>query len=226
MSHYDKKYFDWQKNIGEFAGLVNRFFFMPFMDEKKNVLDYGCGGGYLLKNLPGAEKIGYEINLSAHETIKANGITPKSSFDEIPDHWADIVISNSVLEHVHHPLTELKKLYDKVKPGGLLVFVVPHEIFMEFREDDVNQHLYTWSEMCLGNLFKLAGYKVLKVETIYYRWPIIIYPRVYKWLGEKRFVKVSKFYARYLHYWVLKFRPVYRHYGIVRYIRIVAQKNA
>ena len=39
------------------------------------VLDFGCGGGYLLHNLTCAEKAGIEVNPAAIEDARAKGLT-------------------------------------------------------------------------------------------------------------------------------------------------------
>lgn len=44
-SNYDKKYFDWQKTIGEFGGKANLFKFEDNIKNTDTVLDFGCGGG-------------------------------------------------------------------------------------------------------------------------------------------------------------------------------------
>ena len=46
--HYDEKYFSWQKLVGQFGGEANKIKFDNFIKENQKVLDFGCGGGYLL----------------------------------------------------------------------------------------------------------------------------------------------------------------------------------
>ena len=48
-NYYNDKYFDWQAPIGEFGGWANLTKFQPFIHNDFNVIDFGCGGGYLLK---------------------------------------------------------------------------------------------------------------------------------------------------------------------------------
>ncbi len=72
--HYDSKYFKWQSSIGEFGGWANMSKFTEYINRDDVVLDFGCGGGYLLNNLSCKEKHGIEINESAAEIAKKNGI--------------------------------------------------------------------------------------------------------------------------------------------------------
>ena len=60
--HYNKSYFDWHSLIGEFGGWANQSKFLPWADKTKTVLDFGCGGGWLLAALPAFERYGVEVN--------------------------------------------------------------------------------------------------------------------------------------------------------------------
>ena len=50
-NHYDDKYFVWQASIGEFSGWADLPKFKNYISKTDDVLDFGCGGGYLLKRL-------------------------------------------------------------------------------------------------------------------------------------------------------------------------------
>ena len=51
MIGYSKEYFDWQKNLGELGGLYDTYKYLPYIKKDDYVLDFGCGGGYILKSL-------------------------------------------------------------------------------------------------------------------------------------------------------------------------------
>jgi SAM-dependent methyltransferase len=192
---YGKDYFDWQKDIGAFGGVANRFLFSPFLDLNDTLIDFGCGGGYLLKNLECLKKVGIEVNPCAIAQAMEFGIKVYDDISAVPDDFATIVISNHALEHLGSPLEVLKHLKSKVKKKGRLVFVVPHEGPKgTWKSNDINQHLYTWNPMTLGNLFSAAGYKVTKVEIIRHAW-YPSYARIYQVFGERVFHAVSKLTA-------------------------------
>jgi SAM-dependent methyltransferase len=169
-SHYNEAYFEWQKKSGSFAAEANRLKFLEFASEDLRILDFGCGGGYMLKGLPAKEKLGIEINPSARQQAEKNGVKTVSTISEVEDHWADLVISDHALEHVDAPLKTLIDLKKKVKPNGKVVFYVPCEnIDMPYDPQDHNQHLYSWGPQSFGNLFKLAGYNILSSEPFFHK---------------------------------------------------------
>ncbi len=171
-THYDGRYFDWQAPQGEFGGWANQSKFRDHISSNSKVLDFGCGGGFLLKNLKCGKRVGVEVNPAAVETARKNGVEVFTSVADVPDEYVDVIISNSALEHTLQPLEELKSLYRKLQVGGKIVFVVPCEsISLSYRPDDVNHHLYSWSPMCLGNLFSEAGFSVIESKAYIHKWP-------------------------------------------------------
>ena len=198
--HYNEDYFDWQKPIGEFGGWANKTKFIKYIAKEHIVMDFGCGGGFLLKNIECKKKIGVEINPSAAETARQNGLYVYSKSDEVDDDSIDVIISNNALEHTHYPLDELKKLYKKLKTGGKIIFVVPCEnISYKYKPNDINQHLFSWSPMCIGNLFTLAGFNVIESLPYIHKWP----PRHEKIakLGRKLFELACRIYGQYERTW-------------------------
>jgi len=196
MTHYDEKYFDYYKPIGEFGGWANLTKFSEFISLDDNVMDFGCGGGYLLAKLNCKGKIGIEINDIAREEASRLGITTVATVEDTPDRWADVIISNSVLEHVPHPLQALEELHSKLRPGGLIVFVTPCEsIYMRYTVGDLNHHLYTWSPSNLGNLFKEAGFEIIESKPYLHRWPPRIYRHIARYGGRKLFELSCNFYG-------------------------------
>ncbi len=64
-SYYDEKYFTWQNSVGKFGGWANLTKFDSHIEEDHKVLEFGSGGGWLLRNINCAEKIGVELNDAA-----------------------------------------------------------------------------------------------------------------------------------------------------------------
>ena len=198
------------KPLGEFGGWANLTKFLPFLSPDNEILDFGCGGGFLLKNIACRKKVGVEINKTAAETARENGVEVYNIIDDVPDNYVDVIISDNALEHTHYPFDELKKLYTKLRKKGRIIFVVPCEnITYKYLPNDINQHLFSWSPMCIGNLLTLAGFSVIESKPYIHKWP-------------PNYIKVAKFGGRML------FELSCRIYGQIKrewfQVRIIGEK--
>jgi len=189
---YNREYFDWQRTVGEFGGKANQFKFVSHIKAVDIILDFGCGGGFLLKNLDCRRRIGVEINPAAALIAAENGIECHASLDKVPDESVDLVISNHALEHVGNPLEMLQELRKKLVPNGKIVIVVPCEATtLPFNPEDINQHIYTWNPQLLGNLAQQAGFKVIEVSALYHKWPAN-FVKLQRWFGWSFFHLISR----------------------------------
>lgn len=169
--HYDADYFAWQnQHIGVKTRIkVTRF--APYIRPTDTVLDFGCAGGGMLAALPGARKIGVELNDVARESAeREHDIEAYKNLADVPDAIADVVVSNHTLEHIAHPYAALVQLRPKLKPDGTLVLVLPIDDWRaqpRWYPGDINRHLYTWSPLNLGNLLEEAGFAPQEVRVIH-----------------------------------------------------------
>ncbi len=194
--HYDEKYFAWQAPMGEFGGWANLTKFNDYISESDDVLDFGCGGGYLLKTIQCQKKVGVEINPNAAAIAKKNGVEIYLRVEDLPDDYVDVIISDNALEHTLNPLQELKALYRKLRKGGKIIVVVPCEsISYTYKPNDINHHLYSWSPMCLGNLFTEAGYSLIESKPYIHKWPPN-YQLIAKYGGRGLFEILCRIYGR------------------------------
>jgi SAM-dependent methyltransferase len=194
--HYDKNYFAWQVAQGEFGGWANQSKFAEYISTNSRVLDFGCGGGFLLKGIKCNKKVGVEVNPSACEVAKQNGLEVFSSVEEMPDEYVDVIISDNALEHTLQPLNELKSLYKKIILGGKIILVVPCEsISYSYKPNDINHHLYSWSPMCIGNLLTEAGFSVIESKPYISKWPPK-YEFIAKLTGRRLFELLCNIYGR------------------------------
>ena len=203
--YYNADYFDWQKNIGSFGGWANRHKFINSVKKGDTVIDFGCGGGFLLKNLECERRIGIEPNLSAAVSVKNLGIehflSPSDALNNIGEGIADAIISNHALEHTLNPLEEIKTLRRLLKTGGIIHFVVPCDaISYKYNPRDINKHLFSWSPQNLGNLFTEAGFSVTYARPHIHKWPPF-YAKIAKVGGESIFHLICRIYGHIERSW-------------------------
>jgi SAM-dependent methyltransferase len=169
-----KEYFAWQSGPGLFGGRIISHTFRHLIKPSDSVLDFGCGGGFLLKNLECARRIGIEINPIARDYATEMGIDCYGDTQSVPNGIADVIISNHALEHVPYPIGALRELHSKLKPNGLLAVCVPIDNWRRQRRynpNDQNHHLHTWTPLSFGNTLAEAGYEVLSIYARISAWP-------------------------------------------------------
>ncbi len=182
-SHYDSAYFTWQRGSGQIGGWALVPVFGPFVRPSDAVVDFGCGGGYLLAALQCRERVGIDINPAARAEASGRLDGVYATVGELPESWADVVITNHALEHCERPLDELRALYSVLRPGGRIVVVVPCEsVGHRYTATDRNRHLYSWSPMALGHLVRAAGFKLETAEPFLKKWP----PKPHLWTSAPR----------------------------------------
>lgn len=193
--HYDENYFMWQRTVGEFGGKANLFKFEKYIGKNDDVLDFGCGGGFLLKNIcTSGKKCGVEINPYARECAIENGAEVYERLSDMKDDSVDVIISNHALEHVENPWEIIREFKRVCRKGGKVIVVVPHETSIKVNLEDRDMHLYTWTPQNLVNLFRTCGYEILEFGRIFHKWPKF-YVGIQKIFGWNIFHKLCKLYS-------------------------------
>ena len=193
---YDETYFKRQAPHGKIQGQANLFKFADYINAKFQVVDFGCGGGFLLDAIVAADKIGIEINPTAVTCAKSLGISkvyPDTS--AVESNWADVIVSDHAMEHVEEPAKTLREFYRILKPGGKIIIVTPYDsVSKKFSENDRDFHLFSWNPATAGNLAKACGFRIIEAKEIVHRWP----PKwelIWRKLGEGAFHTISKLYG-------------------------------
>lgn len=161
--HYDADYFAWQDHGMAVKVRYKALRFAPHVQPDDVVLDFGCAGGGLLRELNCFRKLGVEINDVARQSAATSGVETFATLEEVPAGVADVVISSHTLEHIPDPFEALKQIQRLIKPGGKLVLLLPIDDWRrgrKYRPGDINHHLHTWTPLLLGNLLSEAGYTV------------------------------------------------------------------
>jgi SAM-dependent methyltransferase len=194
-AHYDADYFTWQNHLADFKATLKARRLAPYVQPTDTVIDFGAAGGAMLASLPGAVKIGVEINDVARAAAARDfGLDMRKALDEVPDETADVIVSNHTLEHLSSPFDALRQLRPKLKPEGRLVLVLPIDDWRArdsrtWRPDDINRHFYTWTPMNLGNLLDEAGFEPRELRIIH-RTTMRFTDRV-MWLPDWAFDKLA-----------------------------------
>ncbi|MBU1626419.1 class I SAM-dependent methyltransferase, partial [bacterium] len=149
------------------------------------LLEIGSGGGLFLLE---ANKNGYVVYGIELNPIQAEYIRNELGFECV--HYPlseglfdnikfDIIYHCDVLSHFYNPVSEFKKMHDKLNDDGLLIFEtgnlgdVSEKYFKRYTHFQYPDHLFFFSEKSIEKLLLQTGFGVIK----FYRYSIV--PQLY-----------------------------------------------
>ncbi|MGB7293168.1 MAG: class I SAM-dependent methyltransferase [Thermodesulfobacteriota bacterium] len=127
--------------LGDLINILTKF----EIPKTAQILDAGCGGGYMIHELYGkgyeniwgfdASKSGIEVSQNSFPEIKDRfrihdayeNLLP----DSFPDRNYDLVISVEVIEHLYSPKKYLENINRWLKLGGYLVITTPYHGYLK-----------------------------------------------------------------------------------------------
>ncbi len=157
-----RPYTDYPKKLC--GHLFDKFQLLPGM----SLLEAGCGRGEFLKNFRefGIKVFGVDISGEAQAFLP--DVTVKTSDIEkegIPydDACFDIVFSKSFIEHLYYPDCYMKEAFRVLKPGGMLITLVPDwESNYKIYFDDYT-HRKPFSIVSLEDIYRIFGFEGVSV---------------------------------------------------------------
>lgn len=167
-------YWTFQEPIGRVVAERDRWKIEPFLTGSERLLEFGCGGGFLLERLPARQRIGIEINDAPRQSALQRGLDVRRSLEDVEPGWADVVWSHHALEHVLTPYEILTDLQRTLRPGGQLRLVLPIDDWRLHRHasaPDINGHLWTWTPLLIHNLLHEIGFVDVGTTVKPYSWP-------------------------------------------------------
>ena len=116
----------------------------------QTLLDVGTGEGGILKYFIDLCKSVSAIEPQGHsrESLIKMGYDVKKDADSFEDESFDIATLFHVFEHLTDPITELKNVLKKVRPGGKVVLEVPHakDLLLQHFNIESFKNFTFWSE--------------------------------------------------------------------------------
>jgi 2-polyprenyl-3-methyl-5-hydroxy-6-metoxy-1,4-benzoquinol methylase len=107
---------------------------------EKTLLDIGCGNGALAASLAarGADVVGIDVSESgiglARQNHPASQWLVMSAYDDLRSRLGrefDFVVGLEVIEHLFDPRLFLRRTFQALKPGGLLVLSTPYHGYLK-----------------------------------------------------------------------------------------------
>lgn len=96
--------------------------------QEGRVLDFGCGGGFLLSFLrdQGWSAIGYDVGPAALQSCREQGFSVVSDLHDIDDASVSAVVMSHVVEHLEDPGSTLHHLKRLLAPRGRVFIATPN----------------------------------------------------------------------------------------------------
>ncbi|MDQ7815018.1 MAG: class I SAM-dependent methyltransferase [Patescibacteria group bacterium] len=146
-----------------------------FLSADSKVLEIGCGYGFFLKRIKdecGAQVFGVEPSeVSGKFAAEEYGI---EVFHGLLDDYLsqadgrkfDMIIMHHVLEHISEPVAALKRLTQKLSPGGKFYIVVPNVTELQEPVEAFFQypHVVSYSPWSLNHALNLSGLKTISLN--------------------------------------------------------------
>jgi SAM-dependent methyltransferase len=151
--------------------LLRRWLPPPPADQRRRILDVGCGTGAMLPLLQEFGDVeGLECSSDALDYCRSRvgdavplhqGLLP----DGIPaGHCYDLVTAFDVIEHIPDEVEALRAMRQALQPGGTLLCTVPAFMFLWGPHDDINHHYRRYTRALLVKQLSRAGFKVRRVS--------------------------------------------------------------
>ncbi len=99
------------------------------LPKRGRLLDFGCADGYFLELArdDGWKIAGVEVSESqAAEVARRMSVPVSTSLDTLPPVLFDAVTMWEVVEHLPQPVAELRRLRERLCPGGILMLSTPN----------------------------------------------------------------------------------------------------
>lgn len=166
-----KKYEEVESHHWWFRGrrvIIFDFLKKNFSDSDCRLLDFGCNTGFLVGELQklGINAFGIDMSKGAIEFGVKRG-TKNLFLGEgcalFEDNYFDVVLALDVIEHIKDHEGVIKDMCRVLRPGGILVIMVPAFMFMWGIQDEVAHHFRRYSKSELKNLALSNGFEMCRI---------------------------------------------------------------
>lgn len=148
-----------------------------------NVLDLGCGTGEFLAHLSqqGYAVHGVEVSERARLAARSKGLPVEADLARLPEELGfDVITLWHVLEHLADPRATLATLFNKCRPGGLLVIAVPDNASWDaahygshWAAWDVPRHLSHFRRPHIHRLLQETGFELIATRPMWLDAPYV-----------------------------------------------------
>lgn len=129
-----------------------------------NMLEIGCGQGFVLEQFPIEDKYGIEPSKEASTRASTKANIRNIGYDQISDEEKyDLLFSYCVIEHIEHPNLFLQKTKNILAEKGVMIIALP--IQDKFNYDLLfMDHLYHFTHKNFTKMLNIHGFEIVNYE--------------------------------------------------------------
>lgn len=169
---------------------IIQYLFKKYLNKKDSqVLEIGCGTGYVLKGLqnafPDFQLTGSEIHLEGIKFAKER--LPNATFIQLDatnmpfENSYDAIGSFDVLEHIEEDEKVIHEVFKALKPNGLFFVTVPQHQWMWSINDDIAYHKRRYSRKELNQKLLKSGFEIVYISSfVFMLFPFMYVSRFFK----------------------------------------------
>jgi len=150
--------------------------------EGRRLLDFGCGGGFLLRGATEAhwDAFGFDVGPRALASCRSQGLTVTDNLKDYSSSSFDVMFLNHVFEHIADPPALLRTCRNLLRQSGKLFIAVPNlaglraRLSLGFLSRNFNVdercrafpiHLFYFTPHTLKQMLEGNGLRVVAIET-------------------------------------------------------------
>jgi len=158
------------------------------MKSGMKILEPGCGRGEFLKVFKGLgmDAVGLDRSEESRELLREDAIelavcdVESDAGLPFPDNSFDVIYNKSFMEHLNHPDVFLREAYRVLKPGGMILCLIPDwESNYKTYFDDFT-HRTPFTKPSLEDIYKICDFENVSVTKfrqlpIVWKYPVLNY---------------------------------------------------
>lgn len=174
QKEYETRYHLLEEQNWWFMGrrhLVRSLVIQNCRDKNCQVLEIGCSGGVLLKQLQADGYVhltGIDISADAVGLCQQRGLADTHLMDAQEPSFGnasyDAIIASDVLEHLANAPKALREWSRLLRPGGVLIVFVPAFMLLWSQHDEENRHFRRFNRAELVRLLSENGFSVRRTS--------------------------------------------------------------
>jgi len=147
-----------------------------YFPSRGHLLDFGCAAGYFLEvaQADGWQVAGVELAQEmARQASQRLGEPIVSSIGDLAGDSFDVITLWEVIEHLPRPLTELRRLRERLRPGGLLMLSTPNTGHWQAQREPEAWggcrppwHLIFFTAHTLEDTLRRAGFEHINIRRV------------------------------------------------------------